>query len=135
MKTLLASITALALVGGAASAQISDWDANEDAMLDRDEFRTGIGAESDRWNEIDADQSGEVDEEEFQAGMGAEAEGWGESDADQSGGLSQEEFGDAQFDQYDQDQDDMLNEEERAQFEEDWNTQVRWSGPALRRRR
>ena len=93
MRIFLAGIAALAAFGSVAYAQDRTGDANEDGILDAEEFQT-------RWSE--------------------EGERWGNLDEDKSGELSQEEFGTAAFDAYDEDDDGAWSGEERQEFEDDW---------------
>lgn len=86
-------MTALALVLGLAAAPVmaaedwDAWDANDDGILDNDEFNTGFG-EAGVYDSWDGDGDGALSEDEFNAGV------FGGYDKDDSGAIEEPEFGD-----------------------------------------
>ena len=87
--TLTAIALALGLAATPALAQedMGAWDANEDGVLDNEEFSAGFG-ESDVYSTWDADGDGMLSEDEFNEGV------YGAYDEDDSGAIEEEEFGD-----------------------------------------
>ena len=125
MKTFMMSSAAALLIAGTAFAQ-SDWDANADSMIDREEFRAGLGENA--FGEWDADQDNMLSRDEYDAGveMQDDADGfgtwddrYGEWDADQDEMLSRDEYEEGLWGAFDADQDDSWNTDETTAWEED----------------
>ncbi len=122
-KILTAALTAIVLMGAPAFAEVADFDANNDAMIDQSEFGTGFG-EGGVFGEWDADQDQMLSENEWTAGFGnrydeARYGAYDEWDFDQSGGLDQNEFNEGVFSVYDEDDDDLWGETEYGAYEDD----------------
>ena len=86
-------LTAVALAFGLAAAPAmaeedwGAWDANEDGVIDNEEFDAGFG-ESGVFGNWDADGDGMLSEDEFGEGV------YGSYDDDESGVIEEPEFGD-----------------------------------------
>lgn len=120
---LLAATTvcALALAAPAAAANMTDWDANSDAGLSNQEFRSGFESNGvfNRW---DADNDGVLTENEFDSGLGDKTAAFGERfgdgdvysewDADSDGSLTDDEFYEGVYAGYDDDEDNIIEEPE-----------------------
>jgi hypothetical protein len=90
MKAFGAMVMAVSLFAAApAAAQeaFGDWDMNDDAGLDNEEFATGFGR-TGVYDEWDADDDGALTEDEFNAGV------YGGYDDDEDGRIEEPEFGD-----------------------------------------
>ena len=134
----LALTSALAFGLGAAPALADchgDWDTNEDAMIDQNEFNTpygenqwfgGADADSDGflsqeefsgglYGTYDRDQDGLFSTEEQEAGFGI-SDDYGAWDSDADGALSQDEFGTgiggSTFTGWDGDSDGLISQDE-----------------------
>ena len=107
-KTKMTGVALVALLacGPVAAQEFTELDANEDALLDQDEFGAGL-EESGIYEEWDADASGDLNQEEFQAGA---FDAW---DTDDDEALSEDEFAGASEQWYEQN--------EAGTFEE-WDT-------------
>jgi EF hand len=125
MKTFMMSSAAALLIAGTALAQ-SDWDANADGSIDREEFSAGLGENA--YGSWDTDQDGMLSREEYEAGVemqddadsfGTWDERYSEWDADADEMLSRDEYEEGLWSAFDADADDMWNDEESAAWEED----------------
>jgi hypothetical protein len=125
MKTLMMSTAAVILATGVAFADAS-WDANSDGMIDREEFRAGIGENA--FGTWDTDNDGSLSREEYEIGTTGQDdadsfspwdERYGEWDADQDSTLSRDEYDEGLWGAFDADADDMWNDDESAAWEED----------------
>lgn len=89
LKTVSAAGLALSLFAAPAVAQedVSEWDANDDAVIDNEEFAEGFG-EVGVYDEWDADNDGTLSEDEFNEGV------YGAYDEDESGAIEEPEYGD-----------------------------------------
>lgn len=122
-KILTAASTAVALLGVPALADMADWDASADSMIDQGEFGTGFG-EGDVFGEWDADDDDLLAEDEWIAGFGDvyDEERFGafsDWDSDESGFLDEDEFGGGVFGAYDADDDELWGDDEYGAFEDD----------------
>ena len=70
-----------------AQEDMGAWDANDDGVLDNDEFATGFG-ESGVFGDWDSDGDGSLTEDEFNAGV------FGGYDDNGDGTIDESEFGD-----------------------------------------
>jgi hypothetical protein len=89
LKTVSAAGLALSLFAAPAVAQdaFGDWDANDDAGIDNEEFATGFG-DAGIYDEWDADDDGALSENEFNEGV------YGAYDDDDDNVIEEPEFGD-----------------------------------------
>ncbi len=125
MKTFLMSSAAAILFAGSAFAQagydLSQVDANQDQMVDRDEFRAAYG--DDVFGRWDANSDGVLTRDEYQAGM----ENWGDDDVsslydpwaeDESAEMNPEDFEEGIWTHYDVDQSGTLEPAEVQAWDE-----------------
>ena len=122
-KILAAASTAVALFAAPAFADMADWDANTDSMIDRDEFGTGFG-EGGVFGDWDTDDDAMLTEDEWSLGWGddydeADYGAFSDWDANQDTFLDEDEFGSGVFGTYDTDDDDLWTDEEYTAFEDD----------------
>ena len=122
-KILTAASTAIALLGTPALAEMDDWDASADSMIDETEFGTGFG-ESEVFGEWDADDDELLSEDEWTTGFGETFEedrfgAFADWDENQDLYLDEDEFNAGVFGAYDADDDDLWGEEEYGLYEED----------------
>lgn len=119
--SLLSGVFALSLIAAPAFAQeFGEWDANADAGINEEEFRTGFG--TDLFNKWDMDDDNALSEEEFNTGIGnrtadfqtrfGENNGFSTWDADANGSLSENEFYGGVYAGYDDDDDNVIEEPE-----------------------
>lgn len=116
-----------------------EWDANDDNMLDRNEYNTGFydtwdvnndnrldenewntatrdwGLENETWAEWDTNTDGFLDENEFGTGF-ADNEWYGEWDTDGNNMLAEREYTDGVFGLWDANDDNMLDENEYGYY-------------------
>lgn len=130
MKTRLSLIAASALALSAfvvapATAQdsmYSDWDADQSGAVDRGEFDKGLNGLKiyDAWEK---DPDAQMSEGDFDRDYGEadwrDDQTFSEWDADRDAGLDRSEFQTGYYEQYDANDDDMLDEEEFGLFEQD----------------
>jgi hypothetical protein len=122
-KILTAASTAFALLGAPAFAQMTDFDADDDAMIDRDEFDTGFG-EGGVFGDWDDDDDLQLTEDEWDAGFGDSFDeerfgAFSDWDADASGFLDETEFNEGVFGAYDEDDDDLWGDTEFGVYEDE----------------
>jgi hypothetical protein len=125
MKTFLMGSAAALLLAGTALAD-SEWDMNADGMIDREEFRAGIGENA--YGEWDTNADGMLSRAEYEAGIAAQDDAdtygawddhYGGWDADQDEMLTRDEYEEGLWTTFDADEDDLLNEHESAAWQED----------------
>jgi hypothetical protein len=125
MKTFMMTSAAALLVAGTAFAQ-SGMDANNDGMIDRDEFRAGMS--DDAFGEWDVDGDGVLTQDEYEArvemqddpdGFGTWEDMYSDWDTDDTEGLSADEYNEGLFSAFDADADDMWSEEEVGAWQSD----------------
>ena len=125
MKTLMIGTAAL-LLAGAAFAQSASFETNAEGMIERDQFRAGMG--ENPFGDWDTDGDGVLSRAEYEAGVAAQDEAdtygswddrFGEWERAEEDRLTADEYIDRLWGAFDADHDDMWNEEESAAWEED----------------
>ncbi|CTQ32026.1 hypothetical protein [Jannaschia rubra] len=121
MRKTLALTTAILMTAGPVLAQddmkmMTDYDADGDGMLSMQEYRDGDMSAG--FTGYDADGDGMVTTDEFDAGREGMEEMVGSDtyDIDASGDISEDEFYEADFDRFDADDNDLLDEDEYNMF-------------------
>lgn len=97
---------------GLAPGTFEAWDADQDEVLNDDEFAVNWDDPFRAW---DRDDDGDVDSAEFAIGVGTEVDefgGYAAWDADRDGLLDEDEFVDGAFALFDQDDDGVISESE-----------------------
>ena len=138
-KILTAASTALVLIGTPALAQWEEYDANQDALVDENEFGAGFGAggvfggwdedddellSQDEWGAgmfgaYDRDGDAAWNQEEFGAFGERRFGGYRDWDEDADGFLSEDEFNAGVYRGYEADDVEGWNQEEFGAYEED----------------
>lgn len=127
MKTFMMTSAAALLVAGTAFAQ-SDWDANADGKIDREEFRAGMSQNENVFGTWDADGDGVLSREEYDAGVAAQDdadtygswdERFGERELADPDRMTAEEYTEGLWTAFDTDADDLWSDEEAAAWESD----------------
>ena len=86
------------LASGSAAAAFSDWDANNDGQLSKDEYYSGVN-DAGIYADIDTDNDGFVDKGEVDAaGIDGDWDAW---DADNDGYVDSDEFYEGVWTSYD----------------------------------
>jgi hypothetical protein len=111
----------------AGAAEFGEWDANADASLTSDEFRSGF-EQTGVFNEWDSDDDLNLTESEFESGIGDNAQAFngrfgedafGEWDANDDDMLSNDEFSDGVYASYDSDSSRVIEEPEFGDLGDD----------------
>jgi hypothetical protein len=123
-KIKIILLCAMSIVGLNAYAQVedngfADWDANQDKMLDTNEFNT-ILSDHDYYNQWDANTDTRIDENEWNTGMtgnypdfNADTHGrFDDWDMNNDGFLDQDEYSEGTFNLWDEDKDGFINDQE-----------------------
>ncbi|GHA55001.1 EF-hand domain-containing protein [Pontibacter akesuensis] len=92
----------------------STWDENDDNMLDENEWRTSannFGMENQNWQDWDTNRDNNLDQNEFRTGMG-KSNFRTEWDRNQDNMIDEREYSDGIFGQWDANNDNMLDDNE-----------------------
>jgi len=114
MKRTIFAIAAAALT--ATPALAANWDTNDDGSVSSEEFRSGYVSAS-AFDRFDDDDNGVLSPEEL--GLSEPTPLFNDSDANNNGTIEPDEAGRALFVSYDEDENESLDSDEFAAYEED----------------